>query len=84
MNFYLDVYFPPGLTVDRDEIEERIGALECFEAVGGGAGHAGSNLDFLVRTGDTDTTADAAVRRVTEVLEALGAAGGARINVTTE
>ncbi|GID64219.1 hypothetical protein Acy02nite_21000 [Actinoplanes cyaneus] len=79
MPYFVDVYFPPGLPVDRDEIEDELSELDGFEVVGAGTGESGSNLDLEV---SSDLAADDAVRQVTEVLERLGVAAGARINVS--
>ncbi|MEU4560506.1 hypothetical protein AB0F72_19180 [Actinoplanes sp. NPDC023936] len=79
MPYFVDVYFPPGLPVDRDEIEDELSELDGFEVVGAGTGESGSNLDLEV---SSDLAADDAVRQVTEILERLGVAAGARINVS--
>lgn len=46
----LFIYFPPGMSVPRDEIEDAL--QECWgergEVTGGGAGVEGSNLDLLL------------------------------------
>jgi len=47
---FIDIYFPPGLTIDRDEIqvelERQLGSRG--EVVGAGTGEAGSNLDLEI------------------------------------
>lgn len=71
---YIDLYFPLGLLVDRDEIQE---ALETslsgvIAVVGAGSGTAGSNLDLEVLPGaDRDNT----LRMITDVLITLGVPG---------
>ncbi|MFF0373741.1 hypothetical protein [Actinoplanes missouriensis] len=79
MPYFVDVYFPPGLPVDRDEIEDELSELDGFEVVGAGTGESGSNLDLEV---SSDLASGDAVRQVTEILERLGVAPGARINVS--
>ncbi|MEU8241050.1 hypothetical protein AB0C07_22630 [Actinoplanes missouriensis] len=79
MPYVVDVYFPPGLPVDRDEIEDELSELDGFEVVGAGTGESGSNLDLEV---SSDLAAGDAVRQVTEILERLGVADRARINVS--
>jgi hypothetical protein len=79
MSYFVDVYFPPGLSIDRDEIEEELIELDGFEVVGAGSGETGSNIDLEV---SSEVSADEAIRQVTDVLERLGVAAGARINMS--
>lgn len=59
------VYFPPGMEIPRDLIEDELDeALEGRgEVTGGGGGVAGSNIDIWVRDGG-DPDYLAAVRTV--------------------
>ncbi|XVU21483.1 hypothetical protein ACQPZJ_29945 [Actinoplanes sp. CA-054009] len=77
-SYNIDLYFPPGLPVDRDEIEEELSEVDGFEVVGAGSGESGSNLDLEVAVGKP---VDEALRQVREVLGRLGVTG-ARIAVT--
>ena len=81
MPYFIDLYFPPGLEVDRDEIEEELGELDGIDVVGAGSGEEGSNLDLEI---STEVSPDDAVRQVTETLERLGVAAGARMKVSND
>lgn len=81
VSYFVDVYFPPGLPIDRDEIEDELSEIAGLEVVGAGAGETGSNLDLEISSG---VSADDALQQVSEVLERLGVAGGVRISVSEE
>lgn len=79
---FVDLYFPPGLLLDRDEIHEAIEASPQGDAevVGAGTGVSGSNLDLeLMPTIDLIH----ALRQLEEVLSRLRVPDGTLI-VTSE
>lgn len=80
MTTFVDLYFPLGLEVDRDEVQEAIerdlgGAVEV---VGSGTGTSGSNLDLEVREG----TGDQIVTRLAGTLRRLGVSAATKIVVS--
>jgi hypothetical protein len=53
MTTFVDLYFPPNLPIERDEVETAIEAdLGAWvEVVGAGVGASGSNLDLALQPG---------------------------------
>jgi hypothetical protein len=62
---FVDLYFPPGLDFDRDEIQQAIEAAlgADVEVVGAGVGREGSNLDLALSEEVDRTVALQAIER---------------------
>ncbi|MEV0807807.1 hypothetical protein [Micromonospora sp. NPDC050200] len=76
---FIDVYLPPGLPVDRDEIEEEFEELDGFEVVGAGVGEEGANIDLEI---DPSVPREAALREVVRILDNLGVADRTRLRLS--
>jgi hypothetical protein len=75
----LYLYFPPGLTLARDQLEDEIQTFlgERGEVTGNGSGAAGSNVDIAIAD---DADVDAIVHGLSELLRSLGLPPGTRLS----
>jgi hypothetical protein len=79
MTTFVDLYFPLGLEMDRDEIQDAIEREmdEAVEVVGAGVGTTGSHIDLEVRG-----SIDQVVNRLAGTLRRLGVPESTRIVVS--
>ena len=71
---FAELYLPPELPVDRDEVEDAVAELfgEDVECVGAGMSDLGSNLDFEFKTRRAPDALAAALRPVLHGLNVVG------------
>jgi hypothetical protein len=61
---FIDVYLPPRLPIDRDDVEDALAVIDGLDVVGAGLGESGQNIDLEV----DETSAPEAVLRMIAAL----------------